>query len=75
MNIDQELLTKVRKENIEFRRLHDEHLKLKDRVEELNRMKFLSAEQEVEKKKIQKQKLKNKDRMLAIIDDYQAKAH
>lgn len=75
MNIDQELLTKVRKENIEFRRLHDEHLKLKDRVEELNRMKFLSSEQEVEKKKIQKQKLKNKDRMLAIIDDYQAKAH
>lgn len=75
MNIDQELLTKVRKENIEFRRLHDEHLKLKDRVEELNRMKFLSTEQEVEKKKIQKQKLKNKDRMLAIIDDYQAKAH
>ena len=75
MDIDQELLTKVKKTNIEFKRLHEEHTKLKDRVEELNRMKFLTAEQEVEKKRIQKQKLKNKDRMLKIIDSFQAKAN
>lgn len=75
MDIEQELLTKVRKENVEFRKLHDEHSKLKNRVEELNRMKFLSAEQELEKKTIQKQKLKNKERLLQIIDDYQAKSN
>ena len=72
MDIDQELLTKVKKENIEFRKLYNEHTKLKDRVETLNRMKFLSAEQEVEKKKIQKQKLKNKDKMLKIIAAFQS---
>ena len=51
MDIDQELLTKVKKTNIEFKRLHEQHTKLKDRVEELNRMKFLTTEQEEEKKK------------------------
>ncbi len=73
MDIDQALLTKVKKENVEFRKLYDEHTKLKDHVEKLNRMKFLTAEQELEKKEIQKKKLKNKDLMLKIIDKYQSK--
>lgn len=70
MDIEQGLLTKVKKENIEFRRLYDDHLKLSDRVETLNRLKFLTAEQELEKKTIQKQKLKSKERLLKIIDEY-----
>lgn len=73
MDIDQALLTKVKKENVEFRKLYDEHTKLKDHVEKLNKMKFLTTEQELEKKEIQKKKLKNKDRMLKIIDTYQSK--
>ncbi len=75
MEIDATLLEKVRKENQEFKKLYDEHSSLKNRVEELNRLKFLSAEQELEKKTIQKQKLKNKDRMQEILSQYQATLH
>ncbi len=75
MNIEPELLTKVKKDNVEFRRLYDEHTKLKNQVEELNRMKYLSPEQEVEKKTIQKQKLKSKERLMRILDDYLAKSN
>ena len=72
MEIDPTLLEKIQSENNEFKKLYEEHTQLKHRVEELNRMKFLSPEQEVEKKTIQKQKLKDKDRMMQIIDQHQA---
>jgi uncharacterized protein YdcH (DUF465 family) len=72
MEIDPTLLEKVQGENDEFRKLYEEHLELKHRVEKLNKMSFLSAEQELEKKAVQKQKLKGKDRMSKIIEEYEA---
>jgi len=72
MEIDPTLLEKVQGENEEFKKLYQEHLDLKHRVEELNKMNFLSPEQELEKKTVQKQKLKGKDRMSQIIEQYQA---
>ena len=65
MEINQDLLKKVRTGNDEFRKLYDEHLSLKSRVEELNKMKYLTPEQEMEKKTIQKKKLQQKDRRSA----------
>ncbi len=75
MEIDNELLEKVKSSNAEFKQLFDEHTELKSRVEELNKLKFLTPEQELEKKKIQKQKLKNKDRMDTIIGEYHSSLH
>jgi len=75
MEIDPTLLEKIQSENNEFKKLYEEHSQLKNRVEELNHLKFLSPVQEIEKKTIQKQKLKNKDRMSEIIDQYQASLH
>lgn len=72
MDIDPTLLEKVQGENDEFKKLYKEHLELKHRVEKLNKMSFLSAEQEMEKKAVQKQKLKGKDRMIKIIEQYEA---
>ncbi len=72
MEIDPTLLEKVQSENEEFKKLYQEHLDLKHRVEELNKMNFLSPELELEKKTVQKQKLKGKDRMTQIIEQYQA---
>jgi|GEM_PF-108758 len=72
MKIDTELLEKVSNENEEFKKLYEEHALLKNRVDELNKMKFLSADQEVEKKKHQKEKLKTKDRMEEILSSYQS---
>lgn len=72
MEINQDLLEKVKTSNNEFRKLYDEHLTLKSRVEELNKMKFLTPEQEIEKKTIQKKKLQQKDRMNEIVGEYEA---
>lgn len=72
MEIDPTLLEKVQGENEEFKKLYQEHLDLKHRVEELNNMKFLSPELELEKKTVQKQKLRGKDRMIEIIEQFQA---
>lgn len=72
MEIDPTLLEKVQGENEEFKKLYEEHLGLKNRVEELNKMHFLTPEQELEKKTVQKQKLKGKDRMIEIIEQFQA---
>ncbi len=72
MEIDPTLLEKVQGENEEFKKLYQEHLDLKNRVVELNKMNFLSPELELEKKTVQKQKLKGKDRMTQIIEQYQA---
>ena len=75
MNINPDLLEKVQKENTEFRGLYQEHTSLKNKVEALNKKKILSPEQEVEKKKHQKQKLSLKDRMEKILSEYQSSIH
>jgi uncharacterized protein YdcH (DUF465 family) len=71
MDISPDLLEKVQKENEEFRGLYQEHTTLKKRVEALNKTKILTPEQEVEKKKHQKQKLSLKDRMEKILSDFE----
>ena len=75
MDINVDLLEKVPKENEEFRRLYREHTTLKQKVEELNRMKIITPQQEIEKKKHQKQKLSLKDRIEEILSEYQASTH
>jgi len=70
MEINSNLLEKVRQENTEFRELHDEHTTLKLKVEALNKTKLITPEQEVEKKKHQKLKLNLKDRMEKILSHY-----
>ena len=75
MEIDPDTLEKVKSNNDEFKKLFDEHTQLKTRVEDLNKMKYLTPEQELEKKRIQKQKLQCKDRMDEIIGEYQANLH
>ena len=75
MEINPQLLEKIKNENEEFKKLYEEHTILKNRVEELNKMKFLSGDQEVEKKKHQKEKLKAKDRLEQILSTYQAQLH
>ena len=70
MDINPVLLEKVSKENIEFRQLYQEHNTLKHKVESFNKKKLITPEQELEKKKHQKQKLSLKDRMEKILSLY-----
>ena len=70
MDINPALLEKVSKENTEFRDLYEEHTTLKHKVEALNKKKLIIPDQELEKKKYQKQKLSLKDRMEEILSLY-----
>jgi len=75
MEINQQLLDKIQNDNEEFKKLYAEHNLLKQKVGELNKLKFLSGDQEIEKKKHQKEKLKAKDRLEQILSEYQSQAH
>ncbi|MEW6602517.1 MAG: DUF465 domain-containing protein [Nitrospirota bacterium] len=67
---DEEIMRILRDENEEYRKLEEEHRKLDQTIDEMLKKKYLTSEEEVEKKKIQKQKLQYKDRMAQIIRDY-----
>jgi hypothetical protein len=58
----------------ELRRHYDEHVELKRRLEELRQKSYLTEEEQVEQKRIQKQKLAGKDRMMEILARYRQAA-
>jgi uncharacterized protein YdcH (DUF465 family) len=67
---EEETMSILRNENEEYRKLEEEHKKLEQSLDEMLKKKYLTPAEEVEKKKIQKQKLQHKDRMAQIIRDY-----
>jgi uncharacterized protein YdcH (DUF465 family) len=75
MDINPALLEKVSQENPEFRELYKEHSSLNLKVDEFNKMKLITPEQEMENKKHQKQKLSLKDRMEKILSQYKETIH
>ena len=58
----------------ELRSHYDEHLELKRRSEELKNRQFLTEEEEVELKRIQKQKLAGKDKIMEILSRHRQPA-
>ena len=71
---EQEIAEILLKENEEYKKLGDEHKSLKEVLAEIDRKVHLTAEEEVERKRIQKLKLVKKDRMAEIIREYK-KSH
>ena len=67
MEIEKEALDKILNSSVDFKRLYIEHTELKLKIGNMNKSKFLTAEEEVEKKRNQKQKLILKDKMEAIL--------
>lgn len=67
----EELVEVVKRENEEFRLLLEEHQALEQQLEEFNKRRYISPDQEVERKNLQKRKLLKKDRMAAILREYQ----
>ncbi|MGE0679623.1 MAG: DUF465 domain-containing protein [Candidatus Binatia bacterium] len=51
----------------ELRRYYEEHVELKRLLEDLRQKPFLTEEEEIEQKRIQKQKLAGKDRIMEIL--------
>ncbi|CCQ91133.1 conserved hypothetical protein [Nitrospina gracilis 3/211] len=74
MDIDPEVLEKAKSEIPEFKPLFDEHTRLKHQVEELNKRPYLTPEEELEKKKFQKQKLICKDKLESMLETLEPEA-
>ena len=68
-----DITERLKRENREFSQLVKDHEEFERKLEELNKLKFLTPDQEIEKKRIQKLKLKGKDKMAAIIREYESK--
>jgi len=64
---DEELKKKLMEEDPEFRALAEEHENFERILEEFNRKPYLTPAEDIERKNIQKQKLKGKDRMERIL--------
>jgi uncharacterized protein len=68
---DEALIERLKLEDTEFRRLLDEHQKYEVQLTVYADLRFLTTEQEMERKHLQKLKLHGKDRMLTILQQYQ----
>jgi uncharacterized protein YdcH (DUF465 family) len=69
--IDASVIEQVKRDNAEFCRLLEEHEQYENQLAAYNDLRFMTSEQEIERKRLQKLKLQGKDRMLAILQQYQ----
>jgi len=67
---EQEIKEKLLQENEEFKKINDEHHKLKTLLAEIDKKVYLTPEEEIERKKLQKQKLLKKDVMAEMIREF-----
>ncbi len=72
---DEELILQHLTHDQELRTIYEEHQTLKRRLEEYRHKVYLTNEEELEEKRIQKMKLASKDRMMEILHRYQQEAH
>jgi len=74
MEMDEKVLIEHLKEiNPEFRQLLEEHLLYERQLEEFHKLRYLSSEQELEKKRVQKIKLRGKDRMAELLKEHKSR--
>jgi uncharacterized protein YdcH (DUF465 family) len=71
---DEELIRSLLSHDAELKRYYNEHLELEQRLSEFNRRTYLTPEQELERKQIQKLKLSGKDRIMEILDKHRSAA-
>jgi len=64
---EEALVTRLRIEDSEYQKWEQEHRKLEDTLMSFETHRYLTPEEEVERKRIQKQKLAAKDKMMEII--------
>ena len=64
---EEELIRSLIDTDPELRECYEEHQTLKQRLGELRQQSHLTEEEEMEEKRIQKQKLAGKDRMMQIL--------
>lgn len=58
-------------QDAELKQHVDEHRKLKEMLETMSRRRHLTSEEQIERKNLQKQKLRKKEKIIGILDKYQ----
>ncbi|MDA8422397.1 MAG: DUF465 domain-containing protein [Nitrospiraceae bacterium] len=67
---EEALVARIRRENSEFQKWEEEHHKLESTLESIDSHVYLTPEEEVERKRIQKLKLATKDKMMEMVRRY-----
>ena len=67
---EEELIQSLLPHDADLKRYYEEHVALERQLAELNRKPYLTPEQELEKKQIQKRKLNGKDHIMQILDKH-----
>ncbi len=76
MELDENaLIEHLRQTNAEFSQLMEDHRRYEQQLETFNNLRYLTSEQEIEKKRLQKLKLRGKDRMAEILQEYKSRLH
>ena len=70
---EEELIRTLIDGDPELRRYYEEHLELEKRLAALQHKHFLTPEEDLEKKRIQKVKLAGKDRIMEILGRHRAR--
>lgn len=74
MEMDENALIEyLRQTNPEFRHLLEEHARYEQQLDEFNKLRYLTSDQEIEKKRVQKIKLLGKDRMAEILKEHKSR--
>ena len=68
---EEELIRQHAIHDAELRTLNQEHLQLKHQLEAFRNKLYLTPEEELEKKRIQKLKLASKDRLMELVNRHQ----
>jgi uncharacterized protein YdcH (DUF465 family) len=69
---EEELIQQLLAHDDELKTLYLEHQELKQKLEAFRNKLYLTPEQELEKKRIQKLKLASKDRLMEVLHRYRA---
>ncbi|MGH7785891.1 MAG: DUF465 domain-containing protein [Candidatus Binatia bacterium] len=67
---EEELIRSVMDRDPDLKRYYEEHLTLEKQLASLQHKHFLTPEEDLEKKRIQKIKLAGKDRMMELLERY-----
>ena len=73
MVVEEELAEQICRENKGFKKLWENHYELKEKIQQFERMKYLTPEEELERKKLKKVKLKEKDLIMQMVSEYLSK--
>ncbi len=71
---EEELIQRYAADDEELRALYSEHLQLKRKLDAFRHKLYLTTEEELEKRRIQKLKLASKDRMMELLSRHQQEA-